>query len=131
MLFLCVVCVFFFSSRRRHTSCALVTGVQTCALPIYTDRRSYHLELLAHPSAWMASVAWRYPQDDLVALRAVASRTAAQAPIADGIAVDQLRFRYRIGGDNPSWRPVQAFDDGARVYIQFPAGIAHGEMPPL
>src|SRR3546814_16044400 len=28
------VCVFFFSSRRRHTRCALVTGVQTCALPI-------------------------------------------------------------------------------------------------
>src|SRR3546814_4444626 len=28
------VYVFFFSSRRRHTSCALVTGVQTCALPI-------------------------------------------------------------------------------------------------
>src|SRR3546814_9706234 len=28
------VCVFFFSSRRRHTSCAVVTGVQTCALPI-------------------------------------------------------------------------------------------------
>src|SRR3546814_19272171 len=27
--------VFVFSSRRRHTSCALVTGVQTCALPIY------------------------------------------------------------------------------------------------
>src|SRR3546814_2507002 len=33
----CAVCVFifFFSSRRRHTRCALVTGVQTCALPIY------------------------------------------------------------------------------------------------
>src|SRR3546814_2300076 len=30
----CVFCVFFFSSRRRHTRCALVTGVQTCALPI-------------------------------------------------------------------------------------------------
>src|SRR3546814_9603552 len=28
---------FFFSSRRRHTRCALVTGVQTCALPIYLD----------------------------------------------------------------------------------------------
>src|SRR3546814_1589198 len=27
--------VVFFSSRRRHTICALVTGVQTCALPIY------------------------------------------------------------------------------------------------
>src|SRR3546814_7694253 len=34
---MCVfVCfLFFFSSRRRHTRCALVTGVQTCALPIW------------------------------------------------------------------------------------------------
>src|SRR3546814_11202192 len=30
----CLSCFFFFSSRRRHTRCALVTGVQTCALPI-------------------------------------------------------------------------------------------------
>src|SRR3546814_7596343 len=30
-----LLCYFFFSSRRRHTSCALVTGVQTCALPIF------------------------------------------------------------------------------------------------
>src|SRR3546814_3362086 len=29
-----MIIVFFFSSRRRHTRCALVTGVQTCALPI-------------------------------------------------------------------------------------------------
>src|SRR3546814_14750418 len=34
MLFIHTVSLFFFSSRRRHTSCALVTGVQTCALPI-------------------------------------------------------------------------------------------------
>src|SRR3546814_1813554 len=33
VLYLCFCCVFF-SSRRRHTRCALVTGVQTCALPI-------------------------------------------------------------------------------------------------
>src|SRR3546814_1627573 len=32
VMFLCLF--FFFSSRRRHTRCALVTGVQTCALPI-------------------------------------------------------------------------------------------------
>src|SRR3546814_8298372 len=32
--------VFFFSSRRRHTICALVTGVQTCALPISKERSS-------------------------------------------------------------------------------------------
>src|SRR3546814_12151074 len=36
LLFLCLFLFlfFFFSSRRRHTRCALVTGVQTCALPI-------------------------------------------------------------------------------------------------
>src|SRR3546814_6334811 len=34
----CVIIVFFLSSRRRHTRCALVTGVQTCALPIFTER---------------------------------------------------------------------------------------------
>src|SRR3546814_1138405 len=35
-----LVLVFFFSSRRRHTRCALVTGVQTCALPIYLQLHS-------------------------------------------------------------------------------------------
>src|SRR3546814_7221018 len=42
--------VFFFSSRRRHTRCALVTGVQTCALPICArdlahDRHLRRLEI--------------------------------------------------------------------------------------
>src|SRR3546814_2189113 len=41
-MFVVYVCVFeegfFFSSRRRHTRCALVTGVQACALPIYVRR---------------------------------------------------------------------------------------------
>src|SRR3546814_7133674 len=35
---MCLRCCFFFSSRRRHTRCALVTGVQTCALPIWSTR---------------------------------------------------------------------------------------------
>src|SRR3546814_16046361 len=39
MFFYC----FFFSSRRRHTRCALVTGVQTCALPILTVDRTHVL----------------------------------------------------------------------------------------
>src|SRR3546814_4211190 len=60
--------VFFFSSRRRHTRCALVTGVQTCALPI-SDRHidqpllaslgGYHDHFQAFgisrsPRAWIA-----------------------------------------------------------------------------
>src|SRR3546814_17974071 len=36
-----VLLLFFFSSRRRHTRCALVTGVQTCALPIFIFQDPY------------------------------------------------------------------------------------------
>src|SRR3546814_3104039 len=43
----CLECIFFFSSRRRHTRCALVTGVQTCALPISR-------ELAFDPGSWQA-----------------------------------------------------------------------------
>src|SRR3546814_4518684 len=38
---------FFFSSRRRHTRCALVTGVQTCALPLPAVPESDSMELIA------------------------------------------------------------------------------------
>src|SRR3546814_5832468 len=56
-------CVCFFSSRRRHTRCALVTGVQTCALPILvkdagTSSGSWLVRLLATYAAFFrASVA--------------------------------------------------------------------------
>src|SRR3546814_10312897 len=40
--------VFFFSSRRRHTRCALVTGVQTCALPIYSFNLEAQVEFGGH-----------------------------------------------------------------------------------
>src|SRR3546814_10904505 len=41
----CLFIVFFFSSRRRHTRCALVTGVHTCALPILRGRNEEILML--------------------------------------------------------------------------------------
>src|SRR3546814_7688640 len=45
-LYFVLWCFFFFSSRRRHTRCALVTGVQTCALPIsFVDHYSKYARL--------------------------------------------------------------------------------------
>src|SRR3546814_5516548 len=38
--------LFFFASRRRHTRCALVTGVQTCALPICSNISQRQIEVL-------------------------------------------------------------------------------------
>ena len=79
----------------------------------------------------MASVSWLYPEDQLIALRRQNVAADAAAPVASGVALDSLHFRYMIDGDTPPWRPLRAFDDGKKVYIEFPYGISQGEMPPL
>src|SRR3546814_7201879 len=57
-----LIFVFFFSSRRRHTRCALVTGVQTCALPIFPGRSRY-LKTTRQPKEHkMASKIYSSPQ---------------------------------------------------------------------
>lgn len=102
-------------------------------LVITTDRRAYHLELESTERTYMASVSWYYPHDRLIALRRQNERAIdAEARVVDqGLSLDRLRFRYEITGDDPPWRPVRAFDDTNKVYIEFPRRIDQGEAPPL
>lgn len=100
-------------------------------LVINTDRRTYHLELRANPSVYMASVSWTYPQDQLIALRQARAEAERAAPVAAGMDLSLLNFHYAIEGDRPEWRPLLAFDDGVRVFVEFPESIAQGELPPL
>jgi type IV secretion system protein TrbG len=100
-------------------------------LVINTDRRTYHVELSATSATYMASVSWTYPHDALIALQGRNAAAASAAPVATGVDVSALNFRYRIEGDRVPWKPVRAFDDSAQVFIEFPAGISQGEMPPL
>lgn len=100
-------------------------------LVINTNRRTYLLELTSTPQTWMASVSWHYPHDRLMALQRQNERAETVTPVANGVELDRIKFRYEVTGDSPSWRPVRVFDDGEKVYIQFPAGIAQGELPPL
>ncbi|MDE2462213.1 MAG: P-type conjugative transfer protein TrbG [Alphaproteobacteria bacterium] len=98
-------------------------------LVILTDRRTYHLELQSTPLAAMAAVSWTYPNDELIARRK--AQAVALNTVDRGVALHDLHFDYAISGDQPSWRPLRAFDDGHKVYIEFPAGIDQGEAPPL
>ena len=100
-------------------------------LVINTDRRTYLMELRSTEKTYMASVSWQYPQDQLIALRRQNAAATAAQPVATGVDISALNFRYEIEGDTPAWRPLRAFDDGAKVYIEFPSGIRQGEMPPL
>ena len=106
------------------------TGLKT-NLVITTNRRMYLLELSSTPQAWMASVSWDYPKDRMLALQKQAQQAQAATPVDSGLSLEQIKFRYAITGDSPPWKPLRAFDDGQRVYIQFPGGIAQGELPPL
>jgi type IV secretion system protein VirB9 len=115
------------SSKRVHILLKPTRPDLLTNLVINTDRRTYHLELRSTERTYMASVSWAYAQDQLIALR----RQNAAAPVATGVDISALNFRYRIEGDNPAWRPLRAFDDGRQVFIAFPTGIGQGEMPPL
>ena len=66
-----------------------------------------------------------------VAVRAAHAAAEASAPVDQGLDLAELQFRYAITGDRPSWRSLRAFDDGRKVYIEMPGGIAEGELPPL
>jgi len=103
----------------------------TTNMVITTDRRTYHLALESTEKTAMAALSWTYPEDQLIALKAQNERADAAAPVASGLSLEDLKFRYAITGDAPPWRPVRAFDDGSKVYIEFPGRIDQGETPPL
>ena len=98
---------------------------------ITTDRRTYHLALVSTESTAMAALSWTYPQDQLIVLKVQNEKADDAAPIASGLSLEDLQFRYAITGDAPPWRPVRAFDDSSKVYIEFPGRIDQGEAPPL
>ncbi|HHD0787242.1 TPA: P-type conjugative transfer protein TrbG [Yersinia enterocolitica] len=106
------------------------SGLKT-NLVITTSRRTYLLELTSTEKAWMASVSWDYPKDRMLALQRQSQAASAAAPVDTGLSLEKIRFRYSVSGSNPPWKPLRAFDDGEKVYIQFPPGIAQGELPPL
>lgn len=123
-------------TRRVHVLVKPTLPGLATNLVINTDRRTYYVELRAGAATYMASVAWTYPKDALIALAKPAAppatTTATPAPPAPPDAdLARLNFDYRISGDKVGWRPQQVFDDGAKVHLVFPAGVAAGDLPPL
>ena len=111
-------------TRRVHIMVKPTRPAIETNLVINTDRRTYLVELRSREKPYMPSVAWFYPED-----RSTRGRTLPPAPFIPEQA--QRRYRYTMEGDSPPWRPVTAYDDGRKVYIEFSPGIGQGEMPPL
>ena len=117
--------------KQTHVLVKPVSAGLLTNLVITTDRRAYHLRLASTPATALSSLRWTYPQDDLLAVRRKAEAAQAAAPVATGLAIEQLHFNYAISGDRPPWRPLRVFDDGTRTYVEFPASLASGDAPPL
>ena len=118
-------------TKRTHVLVKPFTAGLATNVVITTDRRTYHLGLTSTERTAMSALSWTYPQDQLIALRAAAEQQRAAAPVASGLDIDQLHFDYVVSGDNPTWRPLRAFDDGRQTFIEFPASLSVGEAPPL
>lgn len=111
-------------TRRVHVLVKPSRPDITTNLVITTDRRTYMLELRSGQKPYMPAVAWAYPQP------AAGQRQGVPAtPVIPAVAA--RNFRYGLTGNNPPWKPVSVYDDGRRVYVEFPRGIVQGEMPPI
>ncbi len=106
----------------------------TTNLVITTTKRTYYLELHSYKDTYMAAVSWRYPRQSIVRKYrkpTVKSTKVNMAQTDIRPRLENLRFDYVIKGDTPKWRPTRVFDDGRKVFIQFPKNFARSEAPPL
>ncbi|MBO2006964.1 TrbG/VirB9 family P-type conjugative transfer protein [Serratia marcescens] len=94
------------------------SGLKT-NLVITTNRRTYLLELASTEKTWMASASGVSARPDA---GLAAPGAGGQRSRAGGFRlVREPALPLRGQRCNPSWKPLRAFDDGAKVYIQFPS----------
>ncbi|MFC7293001.1 P-type conjugative transfer protein TrbG [Hirschia litorea] len=121
------------ATSRAHVLVKPISADIRTNLMIATNKRTYHLELEAVSSGYMAALSWRYPQDALAELTSKNERAQKRQAhtIESGLTLEGLNFDYKLSGHSPSWKPVRVFDDGTKVFIQMPANIHTSDMPPL
>jgi type IV secretion system protein VirB9 len=113
----------------KPTDIGLVTN-----LVLTTNRRTYTIKLVSREKDWMPKVSFDYPDETAALWRAYRERTARASEMREAARATAPGFiddRYRIEGDNPPWRPVRVYTDGVKTIIQFPEGIAFGDLPTL
>ena len=109
----------------KPVSSGLITN-----LVITTSKRTYLMELKSYRQTYMAGVSWHYPLEE--ARLEEAWRKGANAGVYRKTLLSAaLNFRYEISGHRPDWRPIRVFDDGRKIYVEFPHNFKTAETPPL
>src|SRR3546814_2866620 len=103
---------FFFSSRRRHTRCALVTGVQTCALPIYLPK-------LGAPGKVVSRAPIGLPGMESIAF----SNGVRLTLFANDAETEKVRINVRFGHGQQAFSPTRPAPGWAADYALVASGI--------
>ena len=106
-----------------------VAGIAT-NLIILTGRHSYSIALRTG-RRYMPRVGFYYPQEALAAAQARQRAAAKAAPQTTVPPLAKLNFGYSISGPDVPWKPIQAFDDGRRVFVEMPADLMASDAPSL
>jgi len=110
------------------------SGLQT-DMTISTDRRMYVVKLLSRMTDWMPLVSFAYPEDVSAAWAAYYAKKKKQREEtiipSTGQNIAKLNFGFRMGGDDPLWKPTRIYTDGSKTYIQFPPAVRSDEAPAL
>lgn len=113
-------------------------------LRIYTDRRSYYIDLKSSATEFMPQVAFSYPEQSLERFAQVKERLQQSAAM-NTVAMPQdptstnnpqrnliadLDFAYETSGDEELF-PLRVFNDGRKTYVQMPPALMQGRLPAL
>lgn len=108
-------------------------GLET-SLIVTTNRRSYHLKLRSHRTAYMPQVAFTYPEEALAQWEALKTRAGVERQEKTlpqtGEYLGDLSFDYEIDG-SVAWKPVRVFNDGRKTIIEMPQAMQQTESPSL
>ncbi len=104
-------------------------------LTIFTDRRTYHIELESFKETYMAAVNWNYPNDSWNAYNKRLSETKKENRLADDGRIDlskaSFSYEVKVKEGSPEWTPVRVFDNGLKTYIEFPNIVGVTDAPVL
>lgn len=112
-------------------------GLKT-TLAIFTDRRTYNLNLKSTKSRYMPIVNFHYPEAinakwemyrNYIKEQEDAKQIETQS-VGVTANIDALDFNYQISGDY-SWKPMRVYNDGVHTYIQMPHSMKFREAPVL
>ena len=102
-------------------------------MTITTNRRLYTVVLKSSEHTYMPLVGWLYPQDaarDLIEQAATARKSEEQSETIT-VPPDQLNFNCTITGSQVAWRPLRAYDDGSKTYLQMSPEMQSYEAPAI